>query len=277
MNTILFPTDFSNNAINASNYAGLLAKKMNAKIILLHVYSNPVIADVEFAYNIESLYLNSKKEAEKELSNFRKLFERNSGIAFHQLSEMVTTGMVADAIVEVANSNSVSYIVMGTKGATNILDRWFGTISQNVMKSAACPVWIIPENTAVKLPKTIMYAADFKENEISATEKILDIALSIDAICNVIHIHENFELNVMGEVEKQVSDLKNEFVDENISFKNIKASSIISALDKYIELHKPDAIAMAMHEKSFLSKLFDTSISNHFVQEGSLPLLTFKK
>ena len=39
---ILVPTDFSANAAHALTYASLLAKAMNAELIILHVYTPPV-------------------------------------------------------------------------------------------------------------------------------------------------------------------------------------------------------------------------------------------
>ena len=45
MKTILFPTDFSENATHASDYAGLLAQKFNANVVLLTIYSMPIFTD----------------------------------------------------------------------------------------------------------------------------------------------------------------------------------------------------------------------------------------
>jgi hypothetical protein len=37
MKTILFPIDFSQNAIHASEYVGMIAKRMNANVVLMNV------------------------------------------------------------------------------------------------------------------------------------------------------------------------------------------------------------------------------------------------
>ena len=42
MNTIIVPTDFSPAADNAAEYAAKLAQRLNASVLLLHVYQLPV-------------------------------------------------------------------------------------------------------------------------------------------------------------------------------------------------------------------------------------------
>ena len=50
MKTILFPTDFSKNAEYASQYAGMLARSMNAKVVLLNVHS-PILQKAQMSLN----------------------------------------------------------------------------------------------------------------------------------------------------------------------------------------------------------------------------------
>ena len=184
---------------------------------------------------------------------------------------------MADKIVETAKAINADMIVMGTKGATNALERWLGTNSQSIMKKAECPVWIIPETAEIKHPIEIMYAADFKEDEITATHKIINISKALGASCRVIHVHENFTPNINHTMEATEATLKEEFKNEDVIFRHINRADVTKGLDKYIETHKPDILAMAIEEKSFFNKIFDTSITNHFVFGAKLPIITFKK
>jgi nucleotide-binding universal stress UspA family protein len=167
--------------------------------------------------------------------------------------------------------------VMGTKGATNTLDKWLGTHAQQVMKTAHCPVWVIPQNAPINYPQHIMYAADFREDEVLATQQVLAFAKPLQATCKVIHIHDYFELNVGHAVQEMVHYLEDEFENEDITFKHVNRADIIEGLETYIRTHKPDVLALAIQEKSFLSKIFETSVTKHFIQEAKLPILTFKK
>jgi nucleotide-binding universal stress UspA family protein len=122
-----------------------------------------------------------------------------------------------------------------------------------------------------------MYAADFKEDEVTATYKVLAMAQPLGATCKVIHIHDYFEMNVEQTVKQTVAELKDEFQNFDISFKDLNRDEIVKGLETYIRTHKPDVLALAVYEKSFFSKIFDSSITQHFIQEAKLPMLFFKK
>ena len=168
-------------------------------------------------------------------------------------------------------------IVMGTKGASNFLDKWLGTNAQKVMKEAVCPVWIIPQKAKIKHPKKIMYAADLQEDEMLATQKIVQITEPLDVFCKVIHVHNIFEPIEKTMIKEQVTTLNVQFEEDDVFARNLNRADIIEGLEAYMESFKPDVLALAVHEKSFLERLFNESVTKHFVQVSHLPLLTFRK
>ncbi len=279
MKTILFPTDFSENALHASQYAGMLARRLDTKVILLHSYSvvAPMAAEYPLSFDMDNSVLQYSKNAQSGLQSFTERFIQLTGLPIEQITQMVEYGLVSDIIVSTAKAMNVDLIVMSTNGASNIFDKWLGTNAENVMESAECPVLIIPENTPITPPQMIMYAADFKEDEAAATHKILEITKPLGATCKVVHIHDYFEMNISRTVKEMVGDLKNEFQNEDVTFKDLNRKEVVKGLETYIRTHKPDILALAIYEKSFLSKIFDASISKHFVLEAKLPILIFRK
>ncbi len=278
MITILFPTDFSKNATHASLYAGMIARGMNAHIILLNVYSIPMATDYPIPYDVDEFLKISKEAAEEKLQEFARELIKATGISPNKVKERTDYGQISDIIINVAKSEKADLIMMGTKGASNILDKWIGTNAQNVLESADCPVWVIPENAPLDYPKVFMYAADFKEDDILATHKILEIAKPLGATCQVIHIHDYYEPISKLMVKAKVSELNHEFEDEDeVTIKNINRMEVYDGLKTYVRTHKPDVLALAVYHKSFLSKIFERNIVEHLVQVGNIPLLTFRK
>ena len=279
MKTILFPTDFSANSIHASRYAAMLATKTGAKIIILHGYPIPIpIAnEQQLIFDTEISVLKSEVDATENLGVFTQKFITDTHLTSTNITQMIEYGLLSDVIIKVANTTDIDCIVMGTKGMDDAIDRWIGTNAQRVIESVECPVWLIPEKTPINLPKSILYAADFEEDEALATKKILEIAHPLGASCNVIHIHEKFETNTFNTIEKEVADLENTFGNEDVTFKNLNKEGVIDSLEVYIKTNKPDVLALAVYEKSFLRKMFNASISQYFVEDASLPMLTFKK
>lgn len=279
MKTILFPTDFSENAIHSAQYAAMLAKRFDAKLVLLNVYSViiPVVSESPMIFDKDDIIVRRQNDAELSLQIFTDALILQTGLHSEQIVQLVEYGLVTDVIADKANEMNVDLIVMGTHGASNMLDRWFGTNAEKVMESSKCPVWVLPEGTPLTMPKVIMYAADFKEDEVSATYEILAIAQLIGATCKVIHIHDYFELNAEHTVKQEVAELKEEFQNFDITIKDINREEIVKGLETYVRTHKPDVLAMAVYEKSFFSKLFNNSLTEHFVQEAKLPMLFIRK
>jgi nucleotide-binding universal stress UspA family protein len=277
MKTILFPTDFSANAHHAAKYAGMLASNLHAQVVLLNVYSVPMVSEYQLPTDIEKWLEENRKAAEVNLAEFRKAFVKEIPLPEQNVMMRVEYGFISDKIVDIAQEVKADMIVMGTKGAHNLIDRWLGTNAQKVMKAAHCPVWIIPEKAALKFPSNILYAADFQEDEVAATHTVMEIARSLYAHCNVLHLHDYFELNVGHQVEAMAGFLEDEFEKDDISVAHLKRQDILKGLETYVNTHKPDVLAMAVHDKSFFNRIFEKSITKHFVQEAKLPILTFRK
>ena len=277
MKTILFPTDFSGNAIHASEYAGMIAKRMNANIVLLNVYTIPTISEYQLPYEIENFINLNKRDAEANLAEFTQVFLKNTGLQPERVSTRVEYGYVSDKIVDTARAIQADMIVMGTKGATDFFDKWLGTNAHKVMKNANCPVWIVPQKALLHYPQNFLYAADFQEDELLATHKLKELAEPFGAKCKVVHIHDYFEMNVGHRIEETAHQIDDVFDDDEVSVKTLHRANIIEGLETYIRTYKPDVLAMAIHEKSFFDRIFDTSITKHFVQEAHLPMLTFRK
>jgi len=279
MKTILFPTDFSENSNHSVQYAAMLAKRFDAKLVLLNVYSVilPVVSETPMIFDKDEIIIRRQNDAELSLQVFTDSLILQTSLPSEQIVQLVEYGLVTDVIVDKANEMNVDLIVMGTHGASNIIDRWFGTNAEKVVESSKCPVWVLPEGTPLTMPKVIMYAADFKEDEVSATYEILAIAQPMGASCKVIHIHDYFELNAEHTVKQEVAELKKEFQNFDISIKDLNREEIMKGLETYIRTHKPDVLAMAVYEKSFFNKLFNNSLVEHFVQKAKLPMLFIRK
>ena len=277
MKTILFPSDFSDNATHAAQYAGMLAKLFNAKIILLNVYSIPTVSEYQLPSEIEDFIIRNRKDAEKALQNFTVQFIEKTGLAPERVIQRVEYGLAADKIVNIANSIKADMIVMGTKGAGTILDRWLGTHAQQVMKLAQCPVWVIPENASFNYPKNILYAADFQGDEVDTIERIYAFTKPLGTQLKAVHIHDYFEMNLGHSIQEMIHLLEDKFQQEELKAITLSRAEIIDGLETYIKNQPPDVLLLAVHDKPLLDKLFNDSVTKHFVQAGKLPLLFFQK
>lgn len=279
MKTILFPTDFSDNSMHAAQYASMLARRFDAKLIILHVFSNVISLGTDPSMINETSMLEEQlhKNSMQNLEIFSEKVFLNTDLPEVQIEHQLIYGFVTEGIVEMSKSLAVDMIVMGTKGVSNVFDKWMGSNAENVIKSAKCPVWIVPLNAQLTVPQVFIYAADFQEDEISATKTLLEFSVPLGASCKVIHIQEYFDKDVKQKSAETMADLTKEFEGNNITFKDLNRKEIVEGIETYTRTHKPDVLALAVYEKTIFSNLFNSSITKHFVEETKIPMLIFKK
>jgi nucleotide-binding universal stress UspA family protein len=137
---ILVPTDFSETADAALEYAKVLAGQMGASLHLLHVFSDPYAA----AAHAPEVYVVLPPEyRERALENARECLrtrltpdeeERFAG------TSAIVVGLTAREIVEFADQNAMDLIVMGTHGRRGVAHLLLGSVAEHVVRTAACPV-----------------------------------------------------------------------------------------------------------------------------------------
>jgi len=133
--TILVPTDFTENSDHAFKHAVVLARQNNAKIYLLHVLTELEKTNKERAHKVLNQDLNDF--AQKELKN-------HPDDVANFVEPMTAAGNPVHRILETADSLKADVIIMGTHGKGIIDHALLGSISEKVLKKARVPVFIVP-------------------------------------------------------------------------------------------------------------------------------------
>ena len=94
MKTILFPTDFSENAIHSAQYAAMLAKRFDAKLVLLNVYSViiPVVSESPMIFDKDDIIVRRQNDAELSLQIFTDALILQTGLHSEQIVQLVEYG-----------------------------------------------------------------------------------------------------------------------------------------------------------------------------------------
>jgi len=136
--TILFPTDFSNGARAAMDYALSLAQDYQAKLILLYVIQDISIAEwyIPSTLSVADLVEDMQKSAWKEMEKWAT----EAGARVKDLEKIVERGVPFVEIIRTAKEKSADMIVIGTHGRTGIDHMLFGSTAEKVVRKAPCPV-----------------------------------------------------------------------------------------------------------------------------------------
>jgi nucleotide-binding universal stress UspA family protein len=131
IHTILFPTDLLENAERAFPLACSLARDCGARIVVLHVTPPPLGHDELDARRHPEEYYGALWEALREVQA-----PANDVRVEHRLEE----GDASKRILEVAQEVQAGLIVMGTHGRTGLGRLLLGSVAEQVLRRAVCPV-----------------------------------------------------------------------------------------------------------------------------------------
>ena len=142
--TILCATDMSPRSIYAIESAFSLAEKFNAK---LHILNSQVNLNSPEERLMSRISVKKRIDENKELAENIKLRISeivNNLAVITQYDFLLREGTPEKVIIDVAAELNADLIVMGTNGADHMSDYFLGTTASNVIKSANCPVLVLP-------------------------------------------------------------------------------------------------------------------------------------
>src|SRR5262245_12944554 len=135
LHTILHPTDFSERSRNALHLACALARDYGARLVILHVAALPTVVSAEGVLppDPELLY----REAKEQLG---RLEVPDANVRVERRFE---EGVPVTVILHVAEEIHADLIVMGTHGRTGLARLLMGSVAEQVVRKASCPVLIV--------------------------------------------------------------------------------------------------------------------------------------
>jgi len=135
---ILFAHNATPAAERAILYLEHLARVEQAEVLVLHVYQPPTQYTATQGYNtlVESL-----ESLAQEVVNDAVAHLQEEGL---EARGKVQAGLPARVILETAQEENISLIVLGTRGPSNMRDFLLGEVSTEVLRYARCPVLLVP-------------------------------------------------------------------------------------------------------------------------------------
>ena len=140
---ILVPVDFSETSAAALKYAVALADAFQARLHLLHVVEDPVergwAAELAMVTSPE-FERGAREHSDAELAQLLTQPERER----YGAALVTEIGRPFANIVKYARREDIDLIVMGTHGRGRMAHLIIGSVAENVVRKAPCPVLTIP-------------------------------------------------------------------------------------------------------------------------------------
>lgn len=276
MKKILVPTDFSDNSVNAIEYASVVAQACKATLILLNVYT-PAVSRYSV---ISPLIAEEVSETKTELRTKLQVTANTLAKRYPDVKWEVSVGIgeTVEEILFFEKNMKPDMIIMGTQGASSIEKVLLGSNAAEIIEKANCPVMVIPAKTVSQVPKKILFATDYAYKDIEDANLLTSLAELFGAMITFVHITTSEDSLEEEEelIKKFADDIRLATNYANINSRIFSDNTVIMGLDAILEDSGADIIALSTRRRNIMEKLYNPSITKRLAQYTSIPLLAFK-
>lgn len=279
MKTILVPTDFSDNAVNAMKYAIRLAAKLNSKLIFFHSTHVPLRVEL-FGIPVSEMKKLEKQDVVNKtaiLQNMLSKLYREMHVTLDAARVKLVVKneiLIVEDIIVVAQHSKAGLIVMGTHGASGI-NKLFGSTTSLLISKCEAPVLAIPPKYLFREIKNMLYFSDLR-NPAAELSMLVPLAKSFGAIIDIFNLSYNPEVDE-EKLFKKLNGAAKGVKLELIQLKRNPGETVLQQLREFLDYRKPDWAVMFPQKKRFLEYIFEGSKTERLSYNLKVPLLSIKK
>jgi nucleotide-binding universal stress UspA family protein len=286
MNKILIPLDGSKPSEKILNHTETLAKRTNAKIILIQVV--PFFWPDEFLH-VRELGNKLDHEASKYLySIMRKMSHKGieGEICVHE-------GNVPKVICDYAREKEVDLIAMCTHGRGGVKKWALGSVAEKIVQASPVPVLLyncMNMKAETSYYRNILIPIDgshFSENIFPQAHQLVKLFKSKVWFLNVIDlklIEEFTTLGMINSQEKRIESIKHYLpnLEKRLQEAHVQYELIVKrgnpamTICDFAENEEIDLIAMSTHGRSGISHWALGSVASKVVQASLKPVLLLR-
>lgn len=284
LDRILFPTDFSERADAAIHHAAFIARQYGASLHVLHV--------------AESGSAGGEDDAalRRDLDDRAGQIGENLGAAGMAITTAIRTGDApAPEIVAYAASEGIDLIVVGTHGRRGVRRMFLGSVAEEILRTAPCPVYTIRQDDqlpAPRAPRRVVVPVDFSEFGLLSMRAARRFVRD-DGEIILLHAIEEFvppgvygleypsyhELSAEIELHarKEMEQMAKSVLGGAIRYRTeIQTGYAPSAVVEYAEDVDADLIVMSTHGRSGVERMLLGSVTERVVRTSSRPVLVVR-
>jgi nucleotide-binding universal stress UspA family protein len=189
LKNILFATDFSPAADAAAPFAIQIAKSYGAKVYGVHI--NPFDNYTSAAPEAWAAMAEAAEKETKEHS--QRLNEQLKGVE-HEV--VIGEGNIWEVISNLIKHKEIDLIVLGTRGRTGLEKALLGSVAEQILRQAPCPVLTVGPHVTLQPEKAaemseILYATDLATDSPAAAPYAISLAQENQAHMALLYVIEN--------------------------------------------------------------------------------------
>ena len=271
---ILVPTDFSEKAGSALNYALALFKGKRCVFYLLSIQetSNYISDDLLQSDAKESLYDSLILKNRKKLDELVKELESQYSGEDYTFKTIANYSGFTNAIKKVIALEKIELTVMGSNGSGSAKEILFESHSLRVIHKVPAPVLVIPQDYQYNGLDKILLGMDYDQIvDPSELEPLRKIVFSSRTFVEFLQMKKK-DFN-KEQWNSQSEKLNKSFSDLKFTFQTIMGVSFVAAVISVVQIQNPDLIVLKAEKEKFLDRFFYGSVISSIIKKTKVPVL----
>ena len=294
---ILYPTDFSDTAKQALDHALFLAEQFEAELHMLHAIvlheSDPRDPDRHFPEPSEILN-HLFQIADSEMA---EIVRQNESRTFTLQEAKVRGYSAGEVILQYIEEHQIDLVVMGTHGRRGPARLFLGSVAEEVVRHASCPVLTLRNQESpqpIDAVEQILIPVDFSPYSKEALSYAKELAALYGAGLQVLHAIEEpaypyfytpgSTLSPMGQLEelREKAEAAIDEIVEDAPGPEVPAERFVatgrpaSEIARFAEENGSDMVVIATHGLTGLERLLVGSTAEQIVRLAPCPVFTVK-
>ena len=196
---ILFPTDFSECAEGAFTHAAYLAQRTGAELHVLHVAEPDVTAPADWTDALRITPEDIAADLDVPVPASPKK-EQKPGEPVPIIDAEVRAPKAAPAILRYVEEHEIDLVVMGTHGRRGVRRMLVGSVAEEVVRLAPCPVFTVGRRESCEggwAIRRIVAPVDFSGHARLAARHAAALAATYGASLDLLHVVDDRALPVV--------------------------------------------------------------------------------
>lgn len=270
MKTLLVATDYSEASNRALEYAGLLARHIQAKIVLYNAFELPGEPGLlgHVSPHISKLLDENKLRLQEQANRIAQQFSV-------EVSCMSTISYTEEEIDRLAKELPADLVVMGMKKEAAAYP-YFGSTTTAIIGKGKYPVLAVPEDALLKDPSRLLFACSYQclagNNHLPVLK---EIAQAFKAKVEVLHVEKPEEQPVY-QARPEAQDTK--VLEKLLSglphvYRDVTEEDVVKGIERSIREYQADMLVMIPHRFGFWDGLFQRGTTRKMAFRTPVPLL----
>ncbi len=257
--------DASESARRAAERAVSLARSCEAEVTLVHVYE-PGSAETASVLSAGAIIEQNRRAGEREVEALV------ASLGAPQLRTRLQIGHdIPGTVCDVARELDTDLIVLGTLGRTGVSRFFLGSVAENVMRRAHCPVWVErPSGPALHEVERLVVCTDLSPLSEAGLALAAQLAQLLGSAVEIVYALETPDRGLSiearrqltGEVKEQLTGLATKYFEGALPRRTIvEGANVVDGLTAHASQCSADLVVLATHGRTGLSRVFMGSVA----------------